>query len=85
MLGESRSIREIAAALGLSRNTVRRFARAGSPEELLVNDGTGLRPDQDAVITLELRRRRRLRQPQMLKRQIYGRASRYSPPTTAPH
>ena len=36
-------IREIAAALGLSRNTVRRFARAANPDELLVNDGTGKR------------------------------------------
>jgi transposase len=41
MLSENRSYREIAAALGLSRNTVRRFARAASPEELLVNDGSG--------------------------------------------
>jgi transposase len=44
MLAEGCSLREIAPALGLSRNTVRRFARAGSPEELLVNDGTGRRP-----------------------------------------
>jgi transposase len=41
MLAEERSFRDIAAALGLSRNTVRRFARAADPEELLVNDGTG--------------------------------------------
>lgn len=44
MLASGRSIREITAALGLSRNTVRRFARAASPEELLVRDGTGRRP-----------------------------------------
>jgi hypothetical protein len=43
MLAGGRSFGEIAAALGLSRNTVRRFARAASPEELLVNDGTGRR------------------------------------------
>jgi transposase len=44
LLAENRNYREIAAALGLSRNTVRRFARAASPEELLVNDGTGRQP-----------------------------------------
>ena len=44
MLGEGRNIKGIAAELGLSRNTVRRFARAASPEELLVNDGTGRQP-----------------------------------------
>jgi hypothetical protein len=41
MLAEGRNFQEVARELGLSRNTVRRFARAISPEELLVNDGTG--------------------------------------------
>jgi hypothetical protein len=41
LLAGNRNYREIAAMLGLSRNTVRRFARAASPEELLVRDGTG--------------------------------------------
>jgi transposase len=41
MLAQGRNFAEIASELGLSRNTVRRFARAASPEELLVNDGTG--------------------------------------------
>jgi transposase len=43
LLADGRNFCEIAAALGLSRNTVRRFARAASPEELLVHDGTGQR------------------------------------------
>lgn len=43
LLAQRLSLREIAAELGLSRNTVRRFARATSAEELLVNDGTGRR------------------------------------------
>jgi transposase len=44
MLAGGSSFCEIAAALGLSRNTIRRFARAASPEELLTCDGTGRRP-----------------------------------------
>ena len=40
LLADGRSFRETAAALGLSRNTVRRFARTASPEQLLVHDGT---------------------------------------------
>jgi hypothetical protein len=43
MLAEGSSFGKIASGLGLSRNTVRRFARATSPEELLVHDGTGRR------------------------------------------
>ncbi|MFI7449661.1 ISL3 family transposase [Nonomuraea sp. NPDC049714] len=44
LLAQGRDLRAIATHLGLGRNTVRRFARADSPEELLVNDGTGRRP-----------------------------------------
>jgi transposase len=44
MLAEGRSFGDIAAELGLARNTVRRFARSASPDELLVNDRTGRRP-----------------------------------------
>jgi len=44
LLAEGGNICDIAVNLGLSRNTVRRFARAADPEELLVNDGTGRRP-----------------------------------------
>jgi transposase len=43
LLAEGQSLSAAAAVLGLSRNTVRRFARVTSPEELLVNDGTGRR------------------------------------------
>jgi transposase len=41
LLAAGRNQAQAAQELDLSRNTVRRFARAASPEELLVNDGTG--------------------------------------------
>ncbi|WP_443078990.1 ISL3 family transposase [Streptosporangium sp. NBC_01495] len=44
LLSQGVTLRVIAAQLRLARNTVRRFARAADPEELLVNDGTGRRP-----------------------------------------
>lgn len=40
---EGRTFDEIAAELGITRNTVRRFVRAAGPDELLVRDGTGCR------------------------------------------
>ncbi|MEU6408229.1 helix-turn-helix domain-containing protein [Microbispora sp. NPDC046933] len=44
LLKQGHGVREIARRLNLGRNTVRRFARAGNPEDLLVHTGTGQRP-----------------------------------------
>ncbi|WP_435822533.1 transposase [Microbispora bryophytorum] len=44
LLKQGHGVREIARRLNLGRNTVRRFARAGSPEDLLVHIGIGQRP-----------------------------------------
>ena len=44
MLAQGHSISALTAELGLARNTIRRFARADDPEQLLVNDGTGRLP-----------------------------------------
>ena len=43
LLADGRSLGRVAAEVGVSRSTVRRFARAASPDELLVHDGTGKR------------------------------------------
>jgi len=43
LLADGRNLCEIAAELGLSRNTIRRFARAATPGEPLASDGTGRR------------------------------------------
>jgi transposase len=56
-LAEGHSVRAIAVELGLARNTVRRFARAADPEELLVNDGTGRRRSMLEDYAPYLRRR----------------------------
>ena len=44
LLADGHSVSAIAADLGLARNTVRRFARAADPGQLLAADGTGRRP-----------------------------------------
>jgi hypothetical protein len=43
-LAAEQSLSVIAAELGLARNTVRRFARASDPEQLLASDWTSQRP-----------------------------------------
>lgn len=57
LLAQGRDLRAIAAELGLARNTVRRFARAATPEELLVKDSTGRRPRALDAFKPYLRRR----------------------------
>jgi len=54
LLAQGRTIKQIARELDLSRNTVRRFARAADPDILLVHNGTGKRTkdlqDYDAYL-----------------------------------
>jgi transposase len=44
LLTQGHDLRDITRTLGLARNTVRKFARAASADDLLVNTGTGRRP-----------------------------------------
>ncbi|WP_066370359.1 ISL3 family transposase [Herbidospora mongoliensis] len=57
LIAQGLTLREIARELTLGRNTVRRFARAASPEELLVRDGTGKQTRQLDAYAVFLRRR----------------------------
>ncbi|WP_208798147.1 transposase [Microbispora triticiradicis] len=57
LLAQGRDLRAIARELKLARNTVRRFARASDPEELLVHNGTGQRPKMIEDYAGYLRRR----------------------------
>ncbi|MGP4105211.1 ISL3 family transposase, partial [Nonomuraea sp. KM90] len=57
LLEKGQGLREIARLLSLGRNTVRRFARAASPEDLLVHDGTGRRPKNLEAYDSYLRKR----------------------------
>ncbi|WP_155127025.1 hypothetical protein [[Actinomadura] parvosata] len=57
LLVQGQSLREIARQLDLGSNTVRRFARATSPEELLVHAGTGQQPKSLKSFDAYLRQR----------------------------
>ncbi|TDC17841.1 ISL3 family transposase [Actinomadura bangladeshensis] len=57
LIDQGRSRQQIARELGLSRNTVRRFARAADPDDLLVHTGTGRRTKELAAYDAYLRRR----------------------------
>ncbi|GAA3668096.1 hypothetical protein GCM10022224_035360 [Nonomuraea antimicrobica] len=57
LLEQGQGLREIACLLSLGRNTVRRFARAAGPDDLLVHDGTGRRPKTLEAFDSYLRRR----------------------------
>jgi hypothetical protein len=57
LLAQGRDLRAVARELNLARTTVRRFARASSPEELLVHNGTGKRPTMIEEFSTYLRHR----------------------------
>jgi transposase len=57
LLAQGRDLHAIARELKLARNTVRRFARANDPEELLVHNGTGKHPKMIEEFAVHLRHR----------------------------
>jgi transposase len=57
LIAQGHSLKAIARELHLGRNTVRRFARAAAPEELLVHGGTGQRAKTLEAYDSYLRRR----------------------------
>jgi transposase len=57
LLAEGYGLRHIARTLNLGRNTIRRFARAVAPEELLVHCGTGQQPKTLEAYDSYLRKR----------------------------
>ncbi|MGW0483996.1 hypothetical protein [Nonomuraea sp. NPDC003214] len=57
LLEQGQGLREMAHLLSLGRNTVRSFARAASPEDLLVHKGTGRRPKNLEAYDSYLRKR----------------------------
>jgi transposase len=57
LIAQGHGLKQVARELGLGRNTVRRFARAANPDELLVHAGTGQRAKTLAAYDPYLRRR----------------------------
>ncbi|NYE45484.1 transposase [Spinactinospora alkalitolerans] len=90
LLAQGRTITEIVGELDLARNTVRRFARAATAEELLAHDGTGKRPRQVAGYDAYLRERfahectNAVVLWDELQQQGYGEAMRACATTSAP-
>jgi transposase len=58
LLVSGHSLKQVARELRLALGTIRRYARAATADELLVNDGTGRRPSQLAPYAPYLRQQR---------------------------
>ncbi|GII96378.1 hypothetical protein [Sinosporangium siamense] len=66
-------LKQTARRLNLGRNTVRRFARAATPEELLVHTGTGRQAKSLEVFDSYLRHREGCANAAQLHRELRGR------------